>query len=78
MKWPAKPVSKIATSPKTPLTALQLELLKLYSTDMTTEELLDLKLELARHFAGKATAAADRIWGERQLTGQNIDAWLDE
>ena len=39
------------------LEELQLELLKLYSTDMTTED-------LARHFAGKATAAADRIWDE--------------
>ena len=64
-------------SPQAPLSDLQLELLKLYSTDLTEEELLDLKRELARYFAGKAIASADRVWDERGLSNEDMDAWLD-
>jgi hypothetical protein len=61
-----------------PLSELQLELLKLYSTDMTTEELLELKQELARFFARKAVASADRLWDEKGMSAETMDAWLGE
>ncbi len=64
--------------PSTRLSGLQLELLKLYSTELTKEETLELKQLLARHFARKAIAAADRSWDERKLTDQDMDAWLNE
>ena len=72
-----------APSPKSraeglsPLTPLQLELLKLYSTELTTEELQDLKRELGRYFAAKAIAAADQSWDEQGLTNEDMDAWLN-
>ena len=64
--------------PAGPLSRLQLELLKLYSTEMTTEELLEVKDLLARYFARKAVASADRVWDQRQLTNEEMDAWLHE
>ncbi len=60
-----------------PLTPLQLELLKLYSTELTAEELHELKRELGRYFAAKAVAAADRSWDEQGLTDKDMDAWLN-
>jgi len=64
------------TALQTPLSPLQLELLKLYSTEMTSSELLELKRVLARYFATKATAAADQAWDERGLSNEDMDAWL--
>ena len=64
--------------PSAPLSNLQLELLKLYSTEMTTEEVLELKRLLARFFARKAVETADRTWDERRLSDEDMDAWLDE
>ncbi len=61
-----------------PLSGLQLELLKLYSTELTREETLELKQLLARHFARKAVDSADRSWDEQQLSDQDMDAWLHE
>lgn len=60
----------------TPLTSLQLELLKLYSTELTEEELREVKRELARHFAHKATESADRIWDQRGLSDEEMSRWL--
>jgi hypothetical protein len=62
---------------RTPLNPLQLELLKLYSTEMTQAELLELKQELARYFAAKAIAVADQVWDERGLSNEDMDVWLN-
>ncbi len=64
-------------NPLSPLTPLQLELLKLYSTELTTDELHELKRELGRYFAGKAIAAADRSWDQQGLADEDMDAWLN-
>ena len=60
----------------TPLSSLQLELLKLYSTEVTPEELLEVKRLLGRYFGRKATQSADRVWDERGLTDEDMEAWL--
>ncbi len=64
--------------PQAPLTGLQLELLKLYSTEMSEVELHDLKQQLAGYFANKAISTADRLWDEKKLSDHDMDAWLDE
>lgn len=61
-----------------PLTALQLELLKLYGTDLPSDELLEVKRLLGRYFGRNAIRSADRIWDERKLTDEDMLAWLDE
>lgn len=64
--------------PSRPLTELQLELLKLYSTNLADDELQEVQQLLARFFARKATREADRVWDQRGLTNEDMDAWLDD
>ena len=60
------------------LTNLQLEIVKLYSTEMERQDLLELKQVLANFFAQKATQEADQIWDEQNLTDDDMEAWLNE
>ncbi len=69
---------KISEGRSTPLSDLQLELLKLYSTEVTSEELLEVKRLLGRYFGQRAIQSADRVWDERGLTNEVMDAWLHE
>ncbi len=68
---------KMYPHPK-PLTNLQLEIIKLYSTDLDAQELLDLKQVLADFFARKAIKEADKIWDEQNLSDQTMESWLNE
>ncbi len=63
---------------KEPLTNLQKEILKLYSTDMAENDLNDLKTLLAKYYAKKAVKEADKIWNEKNLTNRDMDLWLNE
>jgi hypothetical protein len=56
----------------TPLSNLQLELLKLYVRNVSQEDLLQIKYMLARYFAQKATDLADKVWVEKQLDAETI------
>ncbi len=59
-----------------PLTNLQLEILELYSTDLTEDDLNELKIMLAKFYARRAIQEADRIWDERHLTQDDMEKWL--
>ncbi len=61
-----------------PLTNVQQEILKLYSTELTEEELRDFRQELGRYFARKTTEAADRAFEARGYTADDIERWLHE
>ena len=63
---------------KEPLTNLQMEILKLYSTDMAEQDLNELKTILAKHYAQKAVKGADKIWNEKNLSNQDMDKWLND
>ncbi len=71
-------MTKTTEEPTAPLSDLQLELLKLYSTQVTSEELLEVKRLLGRYFGQRAIQSADRVWDERELTDEVMDAWLHE
>ena len=60
------------------LTNLQLEIVKLYSTEMERQDLLELKQVLANFFAQKAIQEADQIWDEQNLSDDDMEAWLNE
>ena len=51
-----------------PFSNLQLELLKLYASNIPDADLLEIKRYLARFFMKKAIAEADKIWDERGYT----------
>ena len=61
-----------------PLTNMQLELLKLYSTNLEQKELLEIKRLLAHYFAKRAIKRADQIWEEKGLSKEDMDKWLNE
>ncbi len=65
------------TELKLPLTNVQLELLKLFSTDLPEEDLKELKLMLAQFFAGRSIKLADKIWDEKGLSNEDMDDWLN-
>lgn len=58
---------------KKPLTNLQIEILKLYSTDLSEKELNELKLVLARHYAEKAIKEVDEIWEKCNYSEEQME-----
>jgi len=61
-----------------PLSNVQEELLKLYSQNLSPEELEELKTILGKYFARKATKEADKIWDNKKYSNETMDAWLNE
>jgi hypothetical protein len=61
-----------------PLSNLQQELLKLYSSDIPEADLLHIKRYLAKYFAFKAIGEADQIWEEKGFTSDTMNRWLKE
>jgi hypothetical protein len=59
-----------------PFSNLQLELLKLYATNVPEADLLEIKRFLARFFMKKAITEADEIWDDRQYTPELMTKWL--
>lgn len=63
---------------KLPLTNVQIELMKLYSTNLSEKELEELKNVLVQFYADKAIALANKLWDKRNLTDADMEAWLNE
>ena len=61
-----------------PLTNVQQEILKLYATQFTEQEIEDFRKELGSYFARKTTEAADRAYSARQYSVDDIEQWLHE
>ena len=60
------------------LSNLQMELLKLYHTDLSEQELKQLKIVLAKFFADKTIKEADKIWEEKKYDQKTVESWLNE
>lgn len=63
---------------KFPLTNMQIELMKLYSTNLSDKDLEDLKNILTKFYADKAISGANEIWDNRNLTDADMENWLNE
>jgi hypothetical protein len=61
-----------------PLSNVQEELLKLYSQNLSPEELKELKTLLGKYFANKVTKEVDRIWANNKYSNKTMDSWLNE
>jgi hypothetical protein len=57
---------------------VQIELLKLYSTNISDDELKEVKQKLAEFFSQKATDEADKLWSEKKMDDTLMTKWLDE
>ena len=60
-----------------PFSNLQLELLKLYATNVPDADLLEIKRYLSRFFMKKAISEADKIWEERGYTPELMSQILE-
>ncbi len=61
-----------------PLNNGQVELMKLFGSDLSDADLADLKKLLSGFFAEKAITAADKIWDKKGLTNEDMDRLLGE
>ena len=60
------------------LSNLQLELLKVFSRNLSDSQLLEIKQILANYFAQKATEEMDRLWDEKGWTNETMEGFLKE
>ncbi len=63
---------------KQPLTNVQIELLKIYSTNISDADLKELKDWIAKFYAQKAIEYANKAWDEKNLSNETMDDWLNE
>jgi hypothetical protein len=62
----------------TKLSNLQMELLKLYSHNVSDEELKDIRKMLADYYGKKADEEMDRLWKENGWNQDTIEKWKKE
>jgi hypothetical protein len=60
------------TQVKPPLSNVQAELLRLFSSDIPDEELKELKLIMAEFLLKKARMKADAIWDQRNYSDEKL------
>lgn len=60
------------------LSNLQLELLKVFSYNLSEEELLEFRNLLAHFLAQKLDREMDRLWEERGWTEETMRQWANE
>jgi hypothetical protein len=63
---------------KAPLSNMQMELMKLYSTGVPDEYLADIRILVAKFLFAKARAKADQIWDEKKYNDALIDDLIKE
>jgi len=63
---------------KLPLSNVQVELMKIYSTNISEPELHELKNLLAQFYAKKSIENANEIWEKNNLSNEIMDSWLNE
>ncbi|MFZ4545483.1 MAG: hypothetical protein ACOYOA_15625 [Saprospiraceae bacterium] len=63
---------------KQPLTNVQIELLKIFSTNISEPDLKELKNLIAKFYADKAIEYANLAWKEENLSNETMDKWLNE
>lgn len=69
---------KIMTAINKPLTNLQVELLKLFSLELSEEELIEIRRMLARYFADRASDEMDKLWDANDWSDKTMDEWLND
>lgn len=61
-----------------PMSNLQLELLKLYATNIPEQQLLEIKRMLAAYFAELIDRGMTALWEEKQWDDSTIEKWKHE
>ena len=71
-------IKNIMIAVKQPLSNVQIELLKIFSTNITEPELKELKDLIAQFYAKKSIELANNVWEEKKLSNDLMDKWLNE
>lgn len=66
------------TTSSSPLSNLQSELLKLYSTNISEQALLEIKEMLSQYFAKRAVKQMDELWEQNQWNDETMESWLND
>lgn len=66
------------TNTNTPLSSLQLELLKIYSFNPSNEDLLKVKSMLGHFFARKFIDNISQSVKKKGISDSDLDAWLND
>jgi len=66
------------TLPKQPFTALQLELLRIFSRKVSENDLIEIKQLLSQYFAKKAIEQADSVWDANNWNDKDEEYFLNE
>ena len=61
-----------------PLSNVQLELLKLYSTNLSVKELEELREQLAHFYAEKSIRLANDVWDKKGYTNNDMNSILND
>jgi hypothetical protein len=69
---------KFMIEPSQKLSNLQLELLKIFSRDISDMELMDIRRLLTRYFMERAVKNADEIWEQKGYSKELMEQWLKE
>lgn len=59
-----------------PLSNMQLSLLKLYQNNVSENDLLAINDLIVKYFAQKAQDCADSVWNEKDYNNELMDEWL--
>lgn len=70
----------MATSQTTPtrLSNLQMELLKLYSYNVSENELKDIQKLLSNYFSEKIDTEMDQLWENNNWSDETVESWKSE
>lgn len=60
------------------LTNLQLELIKLFSYEISNEQLIEIKSILSNYFADKITYDIDKLFESNKWGDEKIEEWSNE
>lgn len=60
------------------LSNIQLELLKLFTTNISDSEVLDIKQLIVNYYAQKIDNELDTLWEQRQYNANTISTWANE
>jgi len=60
------------------LSNLQLELLKVFSYQLDSKQLVDIKDLLTKYFAKQATQEIDKLWEENNWDNETMTEWTNE
>lgn len=64
--------------PKSSLTNLQLELLRLFAMELSPEQLEDIKRMLNEYLGKQLTLQMDKLFEKNQWGEEKIEAWANE